>query len=489
MTRGVSPIIIASFMNILMAASEMAPFARSGSLADSVASLPAALQRRGHQVSVILPFYRSAREQKSVPISSAGLKFSVPVGDATMECEIFEAKTDSGIQVFFVGRDEFFDRSGLYGTEGRDYQDNAARFSFFAKCVVEVARRLDPLPDVIHSHDWQCGLVPVFAKFRNLRFPQILTVHDLGFQGNFWSHDFALTNLPADYFSPHGLEFFGSLNYLKGGIQFADRVIFASELFLSEAQEPGKGFGMEGLLREQRDKMAGIPDGVDDLSWNPESDVHLAKKFSASDLSGKSDCCSAILSFCNLKASPAGPVFVVVSRLLQSKGLDILLPALDRILAGDSRMIVAGDGDAPYVAQMKSAMKRHPGKLCFLQSCEEAVLHRVLAGGDILLAPAKLESSGIRTMQALKYGVVPVARASGGLRQIVEDYDPVTKNGNGFVFYDFTSGALVDCVRRAEECFSDVALWKDLVRSGMARDCSWAGSAESHEKLYSQLMG
>ena len=474
-------------MNILMAASEMAPFARSGSLADSLLALPSALQARGHQVSVVLPFYRSAREQTTFPAKATGVRFSVQVGDASHECRIWETRMDNGLQVIFLGKDEFFDRSGLYGADGRDYQDNSARFIFFAKAVLELARRLDPSPDLIHGHDWPCGLISVFSKIRNLPFPQVLTVHDLGFQGNFWSYDFGLTNLPQEYFSPKGLEFYGSMNFLKSGLLFADRVIFPSDLFIDEIQRPGHGCGLENLLREQRAKLVGIPEGVDDTTWNPGLDPVIAQQFDAAKPQGKIVCRQVLLQQLGLAPNPTGPILAMVTRLLQDKGFDILLPALDRLLAADVRMVILGRGDAPYEAGLKAAARKYVGKLHYEQDVNEDLARQIYAGADILLAPARIEAGGTRVMQALRYGVVPVVRASGGLRQLVEDYDPATGHGNGFVFYDFTAEALVDSVRRASEAFRKSEVWTQLMGRGMAFDCSWAAAAERHERLYAQL--
>lgn len=471
-----------------MAASEMAPFARCGALADTLHALPSALQARGHKVSVVLPFYRSARECREIQPKPTDVRFNVNVGNATYECRIYEARLKNGLQVIFIGKDEFFDRSGLYGSEGRDYQDNSARFIFFAKCVLELARRLDPIPDVIHGHDWPCGLIPVFSKHRHLPFPQVLTVHDLGFQGNFWSCDFALTNLPPEYFSPAGVEFYGSLNFLKSGILFADRVIFPSELFIDEIQRPGHGCGLETLLRQQRHKLIGIPEGVDNNLWNPATDTSLPANYNLENLGPKAVCKAALLEKLHLLPNPTGPVLAMVTRLLQDKGFDILLPALDRLLSGDTRIVILGRGEEPYEAGLKAAARRHAGKFHYESDINEELARQIYAGADILLAPARLESSGVRVMQALRYGVVPIVRASGGLRQIVEDYDPATGNGNGFVFYDFTADALVDCLRRALDAWREPETWQKLMHRGMSFDCSWSAAAERHERVYRQLL-
>lgn len=475
-------------MKILMAATEMAPFARSGSLADSLHSLPEALQARGHQISVVLPLFRSVREQQDFPIEPTKVKFSVPVGPATYDCEVFQTRLPSGLQVFFLRRDEFFDRSGLYGNEGRDYEDNSARFIYFAKAVIELARRLDPSPDILHGHDWPCGMIPVLAKVRGLSLPQVLTVHDLGFQGNFWSYDFALTNLPSNYFSPGGVEFYGSLNFLKSGLVFADRVIFPSEILINEAMEPGQGCGLESLLREQRGKLVGIPEAVEPSLWDPARDPHLPANFSPDNLEGKTACRAALLTECDLDPNPSRPVFGMVTRLLRNKGFDILLPALDRLLAGDNRLVILGQGEPEYEVHLQIAARKHAGKMALLRRTDEDMARKIFAGADILLAPARLEEGGVRTMQAMRYGVIPIARASGGLRQLVEDYDPDTGAGTGFVFYDFTADALVDAVRRAEDVWQSPPAWKNLLGRAMSMDCSWDAAADRHEKLYRSLV-
>jgi starch synthase len=325
------------------------------------------------------------------------------------------------------------------------------------------------------------------AKVRGLSIPHALTIHDLGFQGNFWSYDFGLTNLPSSYFSPSGVEFYGSLNFLKSGLVFADRVIFPSEILINEAMEAGQGCGLEALLREHHHKLVGIPEAVEPGEWDPARDQNLAASFSLTDLKGKRVCRDALLRECDLDPNPAGPVFGMVTRLLRNKGFDILLPALDRLLAANTRLVILGQGEPEYEVHLQIAARKHAGKMALLKKTDEIMARKIFAGADLLLAPAKLEEGGVRTMQAMRYGVVPIARASGGLRQLIEDYDPATGAGTGFVFYDFSADALVDAVRRAEEIWQVTSAWQELVRRVMAMDYSWDGSAERHEKLYRSL--
>lgn len=476
-------------MNILMAASEMVPFARTGALAEVMLALPGALREAGHEVSVVLPYYRSIKDAKEFSVRPTKVKFTVPVGEARYDCEIFESRAPNGVQVFFVGRDEFFDRSGLYGTNGRDYQDNAARFTFFNKCVIELARRLNPAPDVIHAHDWQAALLPVLAKQQGMATPVVLTVHDLAFQGNFWSYDFGLTNLTPDYFSARGLEFFGSMNFLKGGILFANRVTLPSERFVREAQTKEFGCGLDAVLREQAGKLVGVPDGLDERTGNPGSDLTLAGAYSAGDLTGKAACRAQLLSDLKLDANPKGPIFALSSRLVQQKGFELLLPIVDRLLSADVRLVLLGTCPAAVETELRGAVKKHSTKLAWIPNEEEAQLRKVLAGADIILAPAPVEPIGLGIRQALRYGALPVARAAGGLSQFVQDFDPSSGAGNGFVFYSFQPDALLDAARRASEVFANSARWEKLVGAAMATDFSWKASAAQLEGLYEQLLG
>jgi len=472
-----------------MAASEMAPFARTGSLADVVASLSGELQTRGHEVSVVMPYYRQVKEVPGAKIKPTGVKFTLPLGDKKMGCEVFETTAPSGVQVFLLRRDEYFDRSGLYGIEGRDYQDNSERFIFFCKAAVELARRFDPAPDIVHAHDWQASLVPVLMRAAKLPFKSVLTVHNLAFQGNFWSYDFGLTNLPASYFSASGVEYYGSMNCLKGGILYADSVVFPSERAAAEAKTPEFGCGLDPVIREQALKLVGIPDGVDYSIWNPETDKTIAKTYSASKLTGKTACRDALLKELGLDPKPTGPVYSMICRLIEPKGFDILLPALDRILADDIRLVILGEGEANYQTALAIATRKHRGKLAYVKPYEPDLAHRILAGSDGMLAPARIESSGVTVMYGLRYGVLPVVRACGGLHQVIQDYDPAHDVGTGFVFYDYSPDALVDTTRRARSIFNDQPAWQATMKRAMATDFSWQSAALKHEELYSRLLG
>lgn len=475
-------------MKILMASSEMAPLARTGGLGDVLEALPAHLEKRGHEVSVALPFYRAIRENRALDIKSTGVRMTVQVGSRRIDTEILETCAQNGVQIFLVKRDEYFDRSEIYGTAGRAYEDNAERFIFFSKAVVELARRLNPAPDILHVHDWQTALVPAFVRDQNLPFRTVLTIHNLAYQGAFWGVDFGLTNLPGHYFSATGVEFFGQLNFMKGGLLFADAITTVSEHYAREIQTPEYGCGLDVVLREQASKLSGILNGADYDVWNPATDKFIPRKYKASALAGKKTCRTALLEQFGLDENPRGPVFAMVTRLAEQKGIDLLLPLLDRLLADDVRLLILGEGESAYEREFFIATKRHAGRFAFRKSFENKLAHLIEAGADITLIPSHFEPCGLTAMYSLKYGTIPIARASGGLHQIVTDYDPTSGGGNGFLFFDYTPAALWDAIGRAKKLHADAATWKQLMQRAMECDFSWPAAAEEYEKIYTRLV-
>lgn len=461
-------------MKILMAASEMAPLARTGDLADEVQALAAHLQADGHDVTVVLPFYRCVREDKSVKAKRTKMKFSVPVGPARLPCEVFEAPAAGGAKVYLIGRDEFFDRSGLYGADGRDYQDNSARFIFFTKCALELARRLPTPPDILHVHGWQTALLPVFARDQRIPVVTVLTPHGLEFQGNFWSYDFGLTNLPGEYFSARGVEYYGSMNCLKAGILFADAVILPSRRHVAEMQTPAHGCGLENVLREQSHKLEGIPDGLADAAWPVLPAGTAAKEKARAALLGRAG------------LAPGGRVFLADSSATLGADIDILLESLDRLPSDEVRILCLGPVPEGSRTALGVALRKHAGVFANVPEVDGTLFQLALAGSDFLLLPGPVEPGGELLMLALRNGVVPIAAHCGGLRQFVQDYDPVTASGNGFVFYRETTGALVDAIRRAVK--SPQGELAGIVEAARAADFSWSACARRHGALYRRLL-
>ena len=472
-------------MKILFTGSEMDPLARTGGLGDVLEALPAVLAARGHEVSVVLPCYRGLREGAR----DTGVKIAVQIGGRRLPAEIWECTAPNGVQVFLVRRDEYFDRAGLYGAEGRDFSDNAERFVWFSKAVVELARRIVPPPEIVHAHDWQTALVPVLVRERRLPFKTALTIHNLAYQGSFDAWDFGLTNLPGEYFGAKGVEFFGRLNLLKGGMLFADAITTVSGRYAREIQTPEQGSGLDAVVREQAHKLTGILNGADYKVWNPAVDTRLPERFSPEALAGKKACREALLAKCGLAASPRGPVFAIVSRLAEQKGIDLLLPLLDRLLADDVRLVILGEGDPAYERELFIASKRHAGRFAFRQSMDETLAHLIYAGADAFLIPSHFEPCGLSAMYSLKYGTLPIAHATGGLYESIQDYDPTNETGHGILFFDATPEALWDAIIRAKHYFADPAQWQALMLRAMRCDFSWAKAVPGYEAVYARILG
>lgn len=473
-------------MTILFAASEMEPLARTGGLGDVIEALPAALARRGHEVSVVLPCYRGLAERPGT--KSTGVRIPVGVGSKVLEAEILECVDENGVQIFLVRRDEYFDRSGLYGAEGRDYEDNAERFIYFSRAVMELARRILPPPEIVHVHDWQTALVPVLLKERRLPFKTVLTIHNLAFQGSFWAYDFGLTRLPGHYFGPEGIEYYGRINLLKGGLLYADAITTVSERYAREIQTADYGFGLDSVVREQSPKLTGILNGADYAVWNPATDKNLPATYSPERMEGKKICREALLKEMGLAPNPEGPVLGMISRLAAQKGIDLLLPLLDRLFAADVRLVILGEGDTNYERELLIASKRYPERFVYRKSMDARLSHLVAAGSDLALIPSFYEPCGLTAMYGLKYGALPIARATGGLFEIIQDFDPSAQSGNGFLFFDPSPEAFWDAIVRARRHFHQPAEWAELQRRAMTTDLSWDQAVLKYEALYERTL-
>jgi starch synthase len=475
-------------MRILFTGSEMDPLARTGGLGDVLEALPAALAAQGHEVSVVLPCYHGLREDPKLKVRSTGVHMPVSVGARQLPAEILECTAPNGVQVFLIRRDEYFDRSSLYGVEGGAYDDNAERFIYFSRAVVELARRAMPPPDIIHANDWQTALVPVLVREKKLPFKTVLTIHNLAYQGSFWGLDFGLTNLPGHYFSASGVEYYGNLNLLKGGLLYADALTTVSERYAREIQTPEQGAGLDPVVREQAYKLTGILNGADYEIWNPATDKSLAQKFTPAKLAGKAICREALLKECGLAPEPAGPVLVMVTRLTHQKGIELLFPLLDRLLADDVRLIILGEGHAAYERELGVAQRRHRERFAFRAQMDEKLAHAMYAGGDAFLLPSHYEPCGLSAMYALKYGTLPIARATGGLYESIQDYDPTNESGHGFLFYDYTSEALWDSIMRTRRSFAEKVTWAALQQRAMACDFSWEKAVPRYEEVYRRAL-
>src|SRR2546423_3285673 len=385
-------------MRILMISAEGPPLQRAGALIDVMDALPHELRERGHEVRVALTFYREIRENPGFKEQDTGITVDVRVGDKTHIAEYLEGRSASGVQLFLIRCDEFVDRPEIYGEHGQSYEDNAARFILFCKAAVELARRLTPAVQILHVHDWAAALVPVFVHARRLPFRTVLTIHHLEDQGSFWGLDFALTNLPERFFTLHGVEFFGRLNFLKGGILYADRITTVSEHYRQEILTPSGGCGLDGVLRENAHRLTAILDGADYTRWNPASDPLIYARYDARRLRGKQLCRDALLKEMKLAPAPHGPVFGMVTRVVQEKGFEILVPLLDRLLWDDVRLIILGEGDPAYETALAIAARKFPARFAYQKNYDEKLAHLIQAGMDISLIPSHFEPAGLSAM-------------------------------------------------------------------------------------------
>lgn len=476
-------------MRILMISPEGPPLARATVLVDVMEALPRELRARGHEVGIILPYHREICEKTKGQLKDTGVTVDVRVGTKTFVAEFLSGRTAGGVQQFFVRNDELFDRAGIFGEHDVAYEDNATRYIFFSKAALELVRRLTPSPQILHVHDWGAALLPVLTHEYQMPFRTVLTIHHLAEQGSFWGLDFGLTNLSERYFSLRGLEFFGRMNLLKGGILYSDRVTTVSERFRREMLTPEGGCGLDVVLRENAHKLTGILNGADYARWNPATDMFLPHTYDSENLGGKRVCRDLLLDALGLAPATTGPVFGMVTRLVAEKGFDVVMPVLDRLLSDDVRLIILGEGDPAYERALGIAAKKYPTKFAYRQSYDETLAHLIEAGVDITLIPSRIEPSGLSAMYSLKYGALPVARATGGIQEIIEDHDPSEDRGYGFLYFDSSAEAFWDAIKRAREIFhDDPDCWQRLVRRAMAQDFSWETAAAQYEAVYDSLV-
>ena len=477
-------------MTILFAATEIAPLASTGGLGETIASLPRVVSAQGHDAAVALPAYPSLIEDAE-PLE---VEFDVLVGDKTLHASVYDRTLSDGTQLLLIRNDALFDRAGLYcdPKTNEPFADNAERFIFFSKAVVELAKRMDPPPAVVHAHDWQTALVPVLIREQGLPIRTVLTLHNVAFQGSFWGLDFQLTNLPQHWMSPSGLEFFGSMNLLKGGILAANALTTVSRRYREEILNSPRGCGLQDTLRSRAADLTSVPIGVDPARWSPthpDANAKLAAEFSADEPSGKAKCRAALLEEVGLDPGAEAPVFVMLGRLADQKGFDLLLPLVPQILSTDARLIIAGDGDALLHRELLIACRRHPKKLAFLHAWQPGFPQRLMAGGDILLMPSHFEPGGLAPLHALAYGTVPIAHAVGGLADNLSNFTHSESSGNSFLYYLDTEDALMDAIVRGKLLFKNKPVWNKLVQNALQSKFPWEKAAATLSSLYHRITG
>jgi len=496
------PIASPNSLNILIAASEAVPYAKTGGLADVAGALPVELAKLGHRVTLVLPGYqgiwlghRFCHISKPFRISIGGM----PI-EASLEEELVTvAGACHPMRVLAVRCDSFFDRPGLYQDRDGDYPDNLDRFVLFSRAVIEaidlLSARPDEVVDILHLHDWQTALCAVYlnalAQERGRgHLKTLLTLHNIGYQGIFPGAQFSKTGLNPGLFTPNALEFYGSVNCLKGGILFSDAVSTVSETYAKEILTAEFGCGLEGVLASRRGTVQGITNGIDCAAWNPEEDPYLPAHFGVGDLYGKRVCKQAVQRQLGLPNRDV-PLLAVIGRLTPQKGFDLFLEVIAELVVLDVQIAVLGTGDQNLEREFLLAKSRHPNKVGVAIGFSEELAHRIEAGADMLVMPSRYEPCGLSQLYSLRYGTVPIVRRTGGLADTIVPFKPVTAQAGvatGFHFIDPSHEALLTSILLAIQVYGDRTQWERLMRAGMSTDVSWTRATKQYIQLYESLL-
>ncbi len=487
-------------MKILHATTEAVPFAKTGGLGDVCGSLPIELARLGHAATVIMPAFRQVH-QAETPIESTGVSFDIPIGNKMVPGRFLRSHLPgSDVPVYFVEQDAYFDRPELYREKGQDYRDNCERFVFFNRAVLEAIRLLDLKTDLIHANDWQTGLLPAYLATEYQILPTyesaavVFTIHNLAFQGNFWHWDMLLTGLDWKYFNWRQMEFFGNLNFMKTGLTFADGLSTVSPRYAKEIQSAPLGCGLEGVLQHRADDLSGIVNGVDYRQWNPATDTDIAAPYDTETVAeGKPVCKRALQRELGLPEDPNTPLVATIGRLTDQKGFDLIAQVIPRwVQEIPVQWVILGTGEAKYHKLLQELAERSPNKVAVRLEFNAPMAHKIEAGADILLMPSRFEPCGLNQLFSLKYGTVPVVRATGGLDDTITSMTHETMaagTANGFVFREYSPLALSETLRQACDLYcTDRPVWQHLMSVGMHQDWSWQRSARQYVRLFERTL-
>ena len=481
-------------LRVLFATPEAVPFAKTGGLADVAGALPKYLQPLGCNLKLVMPYYRMVKN-RGLPIRSLGEELEVTVGGETLKADLYQADLDQEIPIYFIGREEFYDREYLYGTPKGDYFDNAERFIFFSKAALLLCRYLGFSPDIIHHHEWQTGLIPAYLRsiYREdphfSRTATVFTIHNIAYQGLFKKEKFWLTDLPQEMYNPEGIEFWERINLMKAGIVYADVINTVSQRYSVEIQTPEFGYGLEGILRKRKEDLYGILNGVDYKEWDPSQDPHLVAPYDLKDLSKKRACKKDLLKEFHLPPSlEKAPLLGMISRLADQKGFDLLADILENLFTLDIGFVLLGTGDQKYHDLFQQAARKYPQKAGIRIAYDDRLAHKIEAGADLFLMPSKYEPCGLNQIYSLKYGTIPIVRATGGLDDTIVNYDPATGKGNGFKFSRYDSKEFLNQIKVAISFYDQPKHWKQLLQNAMTADFSWQRSAEAYLQLYRKAL-
>jgi starch synthase len=482
-------------LRVCLCTSEAVPFAKTGGLADVAGALPRALSDAGCDVRLVLPAYQSIDRQRFGfrPIGEA----AVPLGNERVTVQFFESTLPgTAVAAYLVACDRYFDRPGLYGEAGRDYPDNLQRFTVFCRGVLSLFRHLGWRPQVLHCQDWQTALLPVWLR----REPRdgvwvdtgtLFTVHNLAYQGLFPPEQLPVTGLGADVFTPAGMEFYGKINLLKGGLVSADLLSTVSEQYAREIQTEEFGCGLEGVLRDRSASLIGILNGVDYAAWDPSTDRLIPANYTPQDLAGKAVCKEQLQRAVGLVPDASAPLIGMITRLADQKGLDLVSAIIETVLDMGAQFTLLGTGDPVYHTRFQELGARHRGRAAVTLGFDDTLAHRIEAGADIFLMPSRYEPSGLNQLYSLRYGTVPVVRKTGGLADTIVDATPealARKTANGFVFEAYAADALLGAVTRALVTFRKPEVWRQLQGVGMRQDFSWGRSADRYVQAYRRIV-
>jgi starch synthase len=478
-------------MKICLAASESLPFIKTGGLADVIFSLSKALADRGHEVIIVLPRYYKIDKAK-FNCTKMPLPLGIPVGFGERWASVHRSELISGVKSYFIEHDDLFGRDGLYDDGYNSYSDNALRFAFFSRAVLQLCHYLNFKPDVMHCNDWQTALIPLFIKTHYKNDPlfattkSIMTIHNIGYQGVFNANDIVHTQLGWEYFNEDCLKFYDVINFLKCGILWSDAVTTVSRKYAEEIMNAEFGYDLAGVIRRRADDLFGITNGVDYSQWNPEVDPNIPAKFSNKDLSGKKLCKTHLQNELGLTCNPGIPLLATITRVTNQKGIDILIAALEKIKdTYNFQYVLLGTGDNDILSWYENLVRYNPERFAVCRKFDNVLSHKIESGADMYLMPSRYEPCGLNQMYSLKYGTIPIVRATGGLDDTITEWDGIL--GNGFKFNGYSSDSFAAEIINALDVFQDRKKWSALMKNAMDFNLSWNDVVLEYEQLYSVI--
>jgi len=481
-------------MRILLVSSEIAPFAKTGGLADVAGALPKELKALGCDIRVVLPLYKMAKES-GMEMKKIISKLKTLLGREEVAGDIYLSTYGNGVPAYLIQKDEFYHRDYLYGTPTGDYPDNMERFTFLCRMALTLCKELGFKPDIFHCHDWQSGLIPAYLRTLYKEDPffsgiaTVYTIHNIAYQGIFDREKFSLTGLPEEVLNPRGMELWGKMNFMKAGIVYSKMVTTVSKKYSQEIQTPEYGCGLEKVLSQRKDDLFGIINGVDYEEWDPGKDRFIIANYNIDDLSGKKECKKDLLKEFKMSEDLIDcPLLGSVSRLTSQKGFDLLAEIMDDLMGMDVGFVLLGTGEQRYHQLFRDIARKYPGKVGICISYDNVLAHKIEAGSDMFLMPSRYEPCGLNQIYSLKYGTIPIVRATGGLDDTIQNFNPFTGRGNGFKFRNYSSQEFMAEIKRAVELFHDKKAWDRLMRNAMQEDFSWNRSVADYLKIYHRAL-